>query len=321
MSKEEEDEEGEEKESTEALDSKGNCFKKLVLDWNGPDHVYTKVTDWILAPTLSENPTPSHLFQFCFTFSENLEEDYELKLWMLNLVAHYVAEDESWLDEADVAKDWSSLTLLSDWEILPPLWARRREEEELKRITGEENSKKAEESLDCVTTSPFDSNWGIGLPAPTPTVAVPSTPLWRPWAEEHEAVNFSLVKRKKRRSPAAAARSQLRLQQWQERVDKNRLDSELRSTPLRSVEKMRGTRLLGRLESQEGGEIHTGAGGCWVEGRSVFFSNHSQTSMLPQPFQSPMSTHAPVMYSPSSHCGIVATFCPACHAWGLLTPG
>ena len=59
MSKEEE-----EKESTEALDSEGNSFKKLVLDWNGPDHVYIKVTDWILAPTLSENPTPSHFFQF-----------------------------------------------------------------------------------------------------------------------------------------------------------------------------------------------------------------------------------------------------------------
>ena len=138
-----------------------------------------------------------------------------------------------------------------------------------------------------------------------------------------KVVNLSVGRKRKKRSPAAAARSRLRLQQWQE---KNRPNSEVRTTPVRAVEPLRGTRLQGRLESQREEENHTSAGGSWVEGRTVFVSNHTQNSMLPQPFQSPMSTFAPVMPSPSSYCGSklsfpnVVTFCPSCHARGLLTP-
>ena len=92
------------------------------------------------------------------------------------------------------------------------------------------------------------------MPAPSPTVAAPSTPVWRPW-EECEVVNLSVVKKKKkRRSPAAAARSRLRLRQWQEKVDSNRPFSGSRTTPQRAVGQVRGTRLLGRLESRRGGE-------------------------------------------------------------------
>ena len=86
---------------------------------------------------------------------------------------------------------------------------------------------------------------------------------------------------------------------------------------------MRGTRLLGRLESQRGGESHhAGTDGDWVEGKTVFFSNQTQTTMLPQSFQSPTSIFAPVLSSPSSLCDVpnVVTLCPACYAWGLLSP-
>ena len=183
----------------------------------------------------------------------------------------------------------------------------------------EEKNEKIEESVEGMTSSPLDSNWGKGLPAPSPTVAAHSSPIWRPWAEEcaggswvegravfvsnhtetsmlpqplqspmsssaPKVVNLSVGRKRKKRSPAAAARSRLRLQQWQEN--------------------------------------HTSAGGSWVEGRTVFVSNHTQNSMLPQPFQSPMSTFAPVMPSPSSKLSFpnVVTFCPSCHARGLLTP-
>ena len=192
----------------------------------------------------------------------------------------------------------------------------------------DKNKENTEESLESLPTSPLDPNWGKGLPAPTPVVAAPSTPLWRPWEEEEEKekVNLSAaVQKRKRRSPAAAARSRRRLQQWQEKVDGNRLKSELRTTPLRSAVQMRGTRLLGRLEGQDGGIIHAGSGGSWVEGKTVFVSNQNQTSMLPQSFQSPMLTFAPVGSSPSIDCGgrldvpNVVTLCPACRAWGLLT--
>ena len=298
----------EEEEGEEALDLEEGSFRKLVIEWNGPDLVYSTVTNWILSDQ-SGKPTVGNFFQYCFTFSENLEEDYELKLWMLNLVAHYVAKEESWMEIADEAKDWGSLLLAGDWEVPPPVWAKSREQ------VLEEKNEKTEESLEGITSSPLDPSWGKGLPAPSPTtVAAPSTPLWRPW-EECEVVNLSVVKkRKKRRSPAAAARSQFRLRQWQEKVDKNRPFSGSRTTPQRPVGQVRGTRLLGRLESQRGGEsFHTGAGGGWVEGKTVFVSNQTQTTMLPQSFQSSLPTFAPVKSSPSS-------LCPSCYAWGLSSP-
>ena len=275
---------------------------------------------------------------------------------MLNLVAHYVAEEESWMDTADDAKDWGRVLLTGDWDIAPPAWAKNRakEKEEKENVPLEEKNEKIEESVEGMTSSPLDSNWGKGLPAPSPTVAAHSTPIWRPWAEEcaggswvegrtvfvsnltktsmlpqplqspmsssaPKVVNLSVGRKRKKRSPAAAARSRLRLQQWQE---KNRPNSEVRTTPVRAVEPLRGTRLQGRLESQREEENHTSAGGSWVEGRTVFVSNHTQNSMLPQPFQSPMSTFAPVMPSPSSKLSFpnVVTFCPSCHARGLLTP-
>ena len=295
-------------EGEEALDLEEGSFRKLVVEWNGPDLVYSTVTNWILSDQ-SGKPTVGNFFQYCFTVSENLEEDYELKLWMLNLVAHYVAKEESWMEIADEAKDWGSLLLAGDWEVPPPVWAKSREQ------VLEEKNGKTEESLEGITSSPLDPSWGKGLPAPSPTtVAAPSTPLWRPW-EECEVVNLSVVKkRKKRRSPAAAARSQFRLRQWQEKVDKNRPFSGSRTTPQRPVGQVRGTRLLGRLESQRGGEsFHTGAGGGWVEGKTVFVSNQTQTTMLPQSFQSSLPTFAPVKSSPSS-------LCPSCYAWGLSSP-
>ena len=298
----------EEEEGEEALDLEEGSFRKLVIEWNGPDLVYSTVTNWILSDQ-SGKPTVGNFFQYCFTVSENLEEDYELKLWMLNLVAHYVAKEESWMEIADEAKDWGSLLLAGDWEVPPPVWAKSREQ------VLEEKNEKTEESLEGITSSPLDPSWGKGLPAPSPTtVAAPSTPLWRPW-EECEVVNLSVVKkRKKRRSPAAAARSQFRLRQWQEKVDKNRPFSGSRTTPQRPVGQVRGTRLLGRLESQRGGEsFHTGAGEGWVEGKTVFVSNQTQTTMLPQSFQSSLPTFAPVKSSPSS-------LCPSCYAWGLSSP-
>ena len=299
------EESSEEEEGEEALDLEEGSFRKLVIEWNGPDLVYSTVTNWILSDQ-SGKPTVGNFFQYCFTVSENLEEDYELKLWMLNLVAHYVAKEESWMEIADEAKDWGSLLLAGDWEVPPPVWAKSREQ------VLEEKNGKTEESLEGITSSPLDPSWGKGLPAPSPTtVAAPSTPLWRPW-EECEVVNLSVVKkRKKRRSPAAAARSQFRLRQWQEKVDKNRPFSGPRKTPQRPVGQVRGTRLLERLESQRGGEsFHTGAGEGWVEGKTVFVSNQTQTTMLPQSFQSSLPTFAPVKSLPSS-------FCLSCYARGL----
>ena len=87
----------------------------------------------------------------------------------------------------------------------------------------EENKKeKTEESSESVPTSPLDHNWWKGLPTPTQVVAAPFTPMWRPW-EEDVVIDLSAAKQKrKRRSPAAEARSRQRLLQWQERRDRHR---------------------------------------------------------------------------------------------------
>ena len=157
------------------------------------------------------------------------------------------------MDTADDAKDWGSLLLTGDWDVPPSAWAKNRANEKEEKVPLEKKNEKIEESAEGMTSSPLDSNWGKGLPAPSPTVAAHSTPIWRPWAEEC-------------------------------------------------------------------------AGGSWVEGRTVFVSNHTQNSMLPQPFHSPMPTFAPVMPSPFSYCESklsfpnVSTFCPSCHARGFLTP-
>ena len=161
----------EEEEGVEALDFEEGSFRTLVLEWNGPDLVYSTVKDWFLSDQ-SGKPTVGNFFQYCFTFSENLEEDYELNLWMLNLVAHYVAEEESWMDSADDAKDWGSLLLNGEWEIPPPVWAKSRAREQVLEekeiVPVEEKKEKTEERLEGITSSPLDPSWGKGLPAPSP---------------------------------------------------------------------------------------------------------------------------------------------------------
>ena len=108
--------------------------------------------------------------------------------------------------------------LEDDWEVPPPLWLVRREEqmkreeeEELKNekakeslefatnspILDEEKEKdngNAEESLDNTAASPLDQDWGKELPAPSTAVAAPSTPVWRPWEENIPVVNCSAAR-------------------------------------------------------------------------------------------------------------------------------
>ena len=186
-------------------------------------------------------------------------------------------------------------------------------------------SESAEESLENTTTSPLDRDWGKELPAPSTAVAAPSTPMWRPWEEddeEAEVVNLSApVQKRKRRSPAAAARSRRRLQQWQEKKDKARLVSELRTTPWRPVKQIRSANLLERLD-----KYHFDVEGLTnvetLEEKkaksTVFFSNHSQTSMLPQltsPSLTPKTLHQTSSLTEVISPVNVVKRCPSCCAW------
>ena len=243
--------------------------------------------------------------------SENTMEDLELTLWMMNLVAHYVADNGSWLDTADELKNWGNLFLSEeDWEVPPPSWAitrekNRVEEEKLKELKEEKENDETEGSLETnspldlklkeakenneteeslVTTSPLDQDWGKELPASTPSVAAASTPIWRPWEESSSVANLSAVQKRKRRSPAAAARSWRRLQMWQEKEEVARLTPELRTTPKKFAQQMRSTNLLLRME---GHHIDSGSSNieALVEGEmesSVPYCNLKKTSLHPQ---------------------------------------
>ena len=142
-------------------------------------------------------------------------------------------------------------------------------------------------------TSPLDPNWGKGLPAPTPVVASPFTPMWRPWEEKVVVINLSAaMQKRKRRSPAAEARSRRRLLQWQEKRDRHRLHSELRKTPIRSIETTK-TRLINRLDVQAEDAVDSGIEGDEVVEKTVFVSSQTKNIMLPQFSKSPMSSFVP----------------------------
>ena len=283
--------------------------RALWTDWDSPnlaeelvDRIWDMVKDWLR----DREPAASDFLHYCLNFCDNRGEADEVRVWMLNLIAHFVTEDEKWLDSVHTAKDWRQLGLsCNHWEVPPPLWLVDREVEDLKKEDEKKKkeSEKMEESLECsstspvlilsesaeeslenTTTSPLDRDWGKDLPAPTPAVAAPSTPVWRPWEENISVVNLSAVQKRKRRSPAAAARSRRRLKIWQEKKDMARLMSELRTTPLRKVEQIRSANLLQRLD-----ECINERKGSNVEAleeeeveSSVLFSNQSQTIMLPQ---------------------------------------
>ena len=166
---------------------------------------------------------------------------------------------------------------------------------------------------------------------------------WRPWEwrgeEEDKGETWqprspqSVQSRKKRRSPAAARRSKLRLQKWQERRDHCRLHMESRTcttTPLKPSGGMVGTHLVERFWSGkgegagafrmglphsqtgsqltgEGGEVVTGSSGngetLVLSGSASSSSNSSllrQSLPLPAPYNWCNPVHPPTTPSSSS---------------------
>ena len=286
--------------------SKKTSFKDLTGDWNGPDDlapaevdkIWDTVESWIYGwQSHAGKSTVGGFLNYCQSYCETAEEDYEVELWMLNLVAHHVVLDKSWLETADAAKDWGNALLSEDWKVPPPLWARHREDKWMLEGKDKENT---EESLEILPTSPLHPNWGKGLPAPTPVVAAPFTPMWRPWEEKDVVVNLSAaMQKRKRRSPAAEARSRQRLLQWQEKRDRrHRLQSELRTTPIRSIEATK-TRLIDRLDVQAEDVVDSRVKGDGVVEKTVFASSKTKTITLPQSLKSPKSSFVPVTSSPS----------------------
>ena len=162
----------------------------IVSNWDSPDlavDLVDQIWDMVKGWLADREPAASDFFHYCRNLCDNQGERDEVWVWMLNLIAHFVAEDESFLASVHTAKDWRELALVDqdDWEVPPPLWLVRREEELKKKHEEEEKLKelKEEKEIDetkesLVTTSPLDLDWGKELPAPTPSVAAPSASMW-----------------------------------------------------------------------------------------------------------------------------------------------
>ena len=110
---------------------------------------------------------------------------------------------------------------------------------------------------------------GKGLPAPL-------TSMWRPW--EDVVIDLSSAVQA---SSVAGDKGQT-------------LQSELRTTPIRSIE-MTKARLINRLEVHAEGVVE----GDWLVEKTVFASNQTKTIMLPQYLKTPVSSFVPVTSSTS----------------------
>ena len=102
-------------------------------------------------------------------------------------------------------------------------------------------------------------SWGSSLPASTPCTTT-LTPIWRPWEAKETLTGHRKPGpgRGKRRSPAAEARSQRRLLEWQNRVDHLRkvsrlhIEQRIMPTPVPTPKGVRRVRLIERLDKVKG---------------------------------------------------------------------
>ena len=145
------------------------------------------------------------------------------------------------------------------------------------------------------------SQLGERIARPDPSSCRPPHTMWRPWEEKDVVNNLSAgMQKRKRRSPAAEACSRQRLLQWQEKRDRHRLKSELRTTPIRSIETTK-TRLINRLEIQAEDVEDSG-----VVKKTVFAITKTKTILQTQFLKSPKSSFVPVTSSP------LRTSCSGC---------
>ena len=113
----------------------------------------------------------------------------------------------------------------------------------------EKNQENTEESFESVPTSPLDPNWGERIARPTPVVTAPLTSMWRPW--EDVVIDLSSAVQA---SSVAGDKGQT-------------LQSELRTTPIRSIE-MTKARLINRLEVHAEGVVE----GDWLVEKTVLLA-------------------------------------------------
>ena len=99
----------------------------------GPKFIFKKVQKWSVKDWgKSSRGSIGWFLQYCWAFCESEEEEDEMFVWMLSLIALYVRED-GWggFCQGALTWDWSQVALRDYWEIPAPEWARNREEEDI----------------------------------------------------------------------------------------------------------------------------------------------------------------------------------------------
>ena len=140
------------RESEEVSEVEEEKATNIVSDWDSPDlavDLVDQIWDMVKSWLTDREPAASDFFHYCLDLCESRGEADEVRVWMLNLIAHFVAKDESWLDSIHTAKDWRQLSVSDDyWEVPPRLWLVEREEEGKKEDEKKKKeSEKMEESL------------------------------------------------------------------------------------------------------------------------------------------------------------------------------
>ena len=225
----------------------------------------------------------------------------------------------------------------------------------------EEKEPIGEKGKERVWEAVLPSSWGTLLPAASPPTISNLSPIWRPWEiEKRTTVEVKLPwkpgqGRRKRRSPAAEARSQRRLHDWQQRVDLqrgfNRLHSEQRNifTPKPAPKEIWSVRLVERLGDVKGresgggqslpsnqcyfGDERRGILGSGGEGQGLYAGGLQKFSSLLQ-IPTPIATESsfPTPPPPPSWSAKwrgdwwlvpagMSTQCASCLLWGPLSPG
>ena len=239
-----------------------------------------------------------------------------------------------------------------------------RKESVVKEESCGEKVQVGEDGKERVREAALPSSWGTLLPASASTPLISNlSPIWRPWEIEESTKAGRLpgprrpglgMGRRKRRSPAAEARSRRRLHDWQQRVDLqrgfNRLHSEQQNTctPLPAPKEIRSVRLLERLEGVQGKEPGSQAPpsnqcnfggerrefpGSGCNGQGLFasgFQHFSSLLQIPTTISAESSFPTPPPPPSWSHkwsgdwwlvpAGM-STQCASCQLWGPLTPG
>ena len=101
--------------------------------WTGPKFIFKKVHKWSVKDW-GKSPRGSigWFLQYCWAFCESEDEEDEMFVWMLSLLSLYVKED-GWdgFCQGALKWNWNQVALRDDWEIPAPVWAKRREEEDI----------------------------------------------------------------------------------------------------------------------------------------------------------------------------------------------